>query len=72
MSELSQHVKGWIEYLQDTRNQTADEFIHPIQRILKETDLNPEEKIEKIEQANARFIQAQSEWNPKEYGVNIP
>lgn len=69
--EVSPHTKGWIYYLQDTRNEMLQKFIAPVLEVIKSEVLTAQEKIDKIGLINQEFKHSQMNWNPKEYGVNV-
>lgn len=72
MIETSPHIKGWVDYLQDTHNEIYASFIFPIQKVINDKTLTTSEKMEQIKKINEKFVQLEKTWDPKKYGVLTP
>jgi hypothetical protein len=70
--EVSNHIKGWINYLSDTRMCHMKHFIHPVRELIKDESISSNEKIEKIKIIIDGHLLEHHKINPKDYGVNIP
>lgn len=59
----------WIEFLEDTRNEIALNFIYRIQPILKDETFTADYKINKIIEIDNNLTDLQSKWNVADYGI---
>jgi len=69
VSKLSNHVKGWINYLTDFRMCQMKYFIHPVKELIKDESMSSDEKVDKIKIIIEEHSFEQSKLKAKDYGV---
>lgn len=72
MKEVSAHIKGWINYLEDYRNCLLDYLLFPITQTVENNLMSSDEKIEKIKIIIENLYLEKSKLDPRDYGVILP